>query len=232
MREIILDTETTGLEPSQGHRIIEIGCLELKNRTPTGRRYHSYINPQRDVPLESQRITNLSTEFLRDKPLFSDVVDAFTAFIEDSPLVIHNAEFDLKFLNHELRRIERPALLSARAVDTAQMARIRYPGSPASLDALCKRFNIGLDERQAKGHGALLDAELLAQVYLELLGGRQPHLELLAELNAASLANLANHKPLPPRPQPLGQRISEEERARHAAAIASLPNAIWNLNAA
>jgi DNA polymerase-3 subunit epsilon len=229
MREIILDTETTGLEPSQGHRIIEIGCLELKNRTPTGRRYHTYVNPQRDVPLESQRITNLSTEFLRDKPLFSDVVDAFTAFIEDSPLVIHNAEFDLKFLNHELRRIERPTLVSSRAVDTAQMARIRYPGSPASLDALCKRFNIGLEEREAKGHGALLDAELLAQVYLELCGGRQPNLALLAELNAAGRANLANHKPLPPRPQPLAPRISQEELAHHAAAIASLPDAIWNL---
>src|SRR6185436_310627 len=228
MREVVLDTETTGLEPSQGHRIIEIGCLELKNRTPTGRRYHTYLNPQRDVPLEAQRITNIATEFLRDKPLFSDVVEAFTAFIEDSPLVIHNAEFDMKFLNFELSRIERPRLPAARAVDTAQMARIRYPGSPASLDALCKRFNIGLDERQAKGHGALLDAELLAQVYLELCGGRQPHLELLAELNAASLANLANHKPLPPRPQPLATRITEEELARHAAAIASLPNAIWN----
>lgn len=231
MREVVLDTETTGLEPSQGHRIIEIGCLELKNRTPTGRRYHTYLNPQRDVPLESQRITNLSTEFLRDKPLFADVVDAFTSFIEDSPLVIHNAEFDLKFLNFELNRIERPVLMSSRAVDTAQMARVKYPGSPASLDALCKRFNIGLDERQAKGHGALLDAELLAQVYLELCGGRQPHLELIAELNATSLANLANHKPLPPRPQPLAPRASEEELARHAAAIASLPNAIWNLTA-
>lgn len=232
MREVVLDTETTGLEPSQGHRITEIGCVELKNRTPTGRRYHTYINPQRDVPLEAQRITNISTEFLRDKPLFADIVEAFTAFIEDSPLVIHNAEFDLKFLNFELRRIERPTLLSARAVDTAQMARVKFPGSPASLDALCKRFNIGLDDRQSKGHGALLDAELLAQVYLELCGGRQPNLELLASLNAASLANLANHKPLPPRPQPLAPRITEEERARHAAAIASLPNAIWNLLAA
>ena len=231
MREIVLDTETTGLEPSQGHRIIEIGCLELKNRTPTGRRYHTYLNPQRDVPLEAQRITNIATEFLRDKPLFSDVVEAFTAFIEDSPLVIHNAEFDMKFLNFELTRIERPRLLSARAVDTAQMARIRYPGSPASLDALCKRFNIALDDRQSKGHGALLDAELLAQVYLELCGGRQPALELLASLNAASLANLANHKALPPRPQPLAPRISEDELARHAAAIASLPNAIWKLSA-
>jgi len=233
MREVVLDTETTGLDPGQGHRITEIGCVELKNRTPTGRRYHTFVNPQRDVPLEAQRITNISTEFLRDKPLFEDIAEALVAFIEDSPLVIHNAEFDLKFLNHEFGRIERPRLPSSRAVDTAQMARVRYPGSPASLDALCKRFNIDLEQRQAKGHGALLDAELLAQVYLELCGGRQPHLELLASLNAASLANLANHKPLPPRPKPLEPRISAEEAERHAAAIASLgADAIWKLGTA
>jgi DNA polymerase-3 subunit epsilon len=230
MREVVLDTETTGLEPSQGHRIIEIGCIELKNRTPTGRRYHTYVNPQRDVPLEAQRISNIATEFLRDKPLFDDVAEAFTAFIEDSPLVIHNAEFDLKFLNYELSRVERTLLPSSRAIDTAQMARQRYPGAPASLDALCRRFNIGLEEREAKGHGALLDAELLAQVYLELCGGRQPHLELMASLNEAGMANLAKHKPLPPRPHPLAPRITAEEIARHAAAIAALgPNAIWNL---
>jgi DNA polymerase-3 subunit epsilon len=230
MREVVLDTETTGLEPSQGHRIIEIGCIELKNRTPTGRRYHTYVNPQRDVPLEAQRISNIATEFLRDKPLFDDVAEAFAAFIEDSPLIIHNAEFDLKFLNHELGRVERTLLPSSRAIDTAQMARQRYPGAPASLDALCRRFNIGLEEREAKGHGALLDAELLAQVYLELCGGRQPHLELMASLNEAGMANLAKHKPLPSRPHPLAPRISSEEAARHAAAIAALgPNAIWNL---
>ena len=230
MREVVLDTETTGLEPSQGHRIIEIGCIELKNRTPTGRRYHTYVNPQRDVPLEAQRISNIATEFLRDKPLFDDVAEAFTAFIEDSPLVIHNAEFDLKFLNYELGRVERTLLPSSRAIDTAQMARQRYPGAPASLDALCRRFNIGLEEREAKGHGALLDADLLAQVYLELCGGRQPHLELMASLNEAGMANLAKHKPLPPRPHPLAPRITAEETARHAAAIAALgPNAIWNL---
>jgi DNA polymerase-3 subunit epsilon len=230
MREVVLDTETTGLDPAQGHRIIEIGCIELKNRTPTGRRYHTYVNPLRDVPLEAQRISNIATEFLRDKPVFADIAEAFSAFIEDSQLVIHNAEFDLKFLNFELGRIERAALPPTRAVDTAQMARVRYPGAPASLDALCRRFNIDLEERQAKGHGALLDAELLAQVYLELCGGRQPHLELMASLNEQGLANLAKHKPLPPRPLPLAPRISAEEWARHAAAIASLgPHAIWNL---
>ncbi len=230
MREVVLDTETTGLEPSQGHRIIEIGCIELKNRTPTGRRYHAYLNPQRDVPLEAQRISNIATEFLRDKPLFADIADAFVAFIEDSPLVIHNAEFDLKFLNHEFGRIERALLPPSRAVDTAQMARVRYPGAPASLDALCRRFNIGLEERQAKGHGALLDAELLAQVYLELCGGRQPHLELMASLNETGMANLAKQKPLPPRPHALAPRISPEELIRHAALIASLgPDAVWAL---
>jgi len=230
MREVVLDTETTGLDPAQGHRIIEIGCIELKNRTPTGRRYHTYVNPLRDVPLEAQRISNIATEFLLDKPLFADIAEAFSAFIDDSQLVIHNAEFDLKFLNFELGRIERATLPPARAVDTAQMARLRYPGAPASLDALCRRFNIDLEERQAKGHGALLDAELLAQVYLELCGGRQPHLELMASLNEQGLANLAKHKSLPPRRQPLAPRLSAEELARHAAAIASLgPHAIWNL---
>jgi DNA polymerase-3 subunit epsilon len=233
LREVVLDTETTGLDPAQGHRIIEIGCVELKNRTPTGRRYHTYVNPQRDVPLEAQRITNIATEFLRDKPLFEDIAEALLGFIADSPLVIHNAEFDLKFLNYEFNRIERAILPAARAVDTAQMARVRYPGSPASLDSLCKRFSIDLEQRQAKGHSALLDAELLAQVYLELCGGRQPHLELIASLNAASLANLANHKPLPPRPQPLAPRLSEAEAERHAASIAAMgPNALWNLGTA
>lgn len=230
MREIILDTETTGLEPSQGHRIVEIGCLELKNRTPTGRRYHTYLDPQRDMPEEARRITNLSTEFLRGKPLFADQVEGFLAFIEDSPLVIHNAEFDMKFLNAELKRVERAVLPSARAIDTMMMARRRFPGASASLDALCRRFNIGLEDRQAKGHGALLDAELLAQVYLELLGGRQPNLELTAAVasGAASSAAAVKHSALPPRPTPLTPRLSEADVAAHDAAIAGLgAAAIW-----
>lgn len=229
MREIVLDTETTGLEPAQGHRIIEIGCLELKNRTPTGGRYHAYINPERDVPEESQRITNLSTEFLRDKPLFKDVADGFLEFIGDSPLVIHNAEFDLKFLNAELSRLSKPAIAPQRAVDTMLMARRRFPGAAASLDALCRRFDISLDDRKEKGHGALLDAELLAEVYLELSGGRQPGLELVAAAAQAS-ERLVALKPVTPRPTPLAPRLSAEELARHEAAIASLgPQAIWNL---
>lgn len=232
MREIVLDTETTGLEPSQGHRIIEIGCIELKNRTPTGGRYHTYLNPERDVPEESQRITNLSTEFLLDKPLFADAVDAFLEFIGDSPLVIHNAEFDLKFLNAELGRANKPKLGPGRAIDTMLIARRKFPGSPASLDALCRRFDISLEERKSKGHGALLDVELLGQVYLELSGGRQPGLELLATDGVAGgRADAGAHKPLPLRAQPLPSRLTDDERARHEAAVASLgASAIWTVN--
>lgn len=227
MREIVLDTETTGLEPSQGHRIIEIGCLELNNRTPTGAKYHVYINPQRDVPEEAQKISNLSTEFLQDKPLFADVVDGFIEFIADSPLVIHNAEFDIKFLNSELTKAKRPTLPLARAIDTVHIARKKFPGSPASLDALCRRFNISLDERKSKGHGAMLDVELLAQVYLELLGGKQPGLELVAKSTGTSGVVL-NRQPAMPRPVALPSRLSDDERSRHDALIASLGDkAIW-----
>lgn len=227
MREIVLDTETTGLEPSQGHRIIEIGCLELNNRTPTGAKYHVYINPLRDVPEEAQKISNLSTEFLQDKPLFADVVDGFIEFIADSPLVIHNAEFDIKFLNSELTKAKRSTLPLARAIDTVHIARKKFPGSPASLDALCRRFNISLDERKSKGHGAMLDVELLAQVYLELLGGKQPGLELVAKSTGTSGVVL-KRQPATPRPVALPSRLSDDERSRHDALIASLGDkAIW-----
>jgi DNA polymerase III subunit epsilon len=230
MREIVLDTETTGLEPSQGHRIIEIGCLELRNRTPTGARYHAYINPERDVPEESQRITNLSTEFLLDKPVFADVVDGFLEFIGDSVLVIHNAEFDLKFLNAEFGRLKKPKIVSDRAVDTMLIARRRFPGAAASLDALCRRFDIALEDRKAKGHGALLDAELLAQVYLELSGGRQPGLELVAAGNGSSEHRSVARQAVPPRPEPLPSRLSADEHARHDVAVAALGgSAIWRL---
>jgi DNA polymerase-3 subunit epsilon len=230
MREIVLDTETTGLEPSQGHRIIEIGCLELHNRTPTGAKYHQYLNPERDVPEEAQRITNLSTEFLRDKPLFGDVVDGFLAFIGDSPLVIHNAEFDLKFLNSELSRAKKPSLSAGRAVDTLVISRKKFPGSPASLDALCRRFDIALDDRKSKGHGAMLDVELLAQVYLELCGGRQPGLELMPVTTSSGVSGQVSHKTMLPRVKELAPRISEEELERHAKLVAGLGDkAIWNL---
>jgi DNA polymerase-3 subunit epsilon len=181
------------------------------------------------VPEEAQRITNLSTEFLRDKPLFAQVVEEFLAFIGDSPLVIHNAEFDLKFLNSELSKAKKPALQGGRAVDTVLIARKKFPGSPASLDALCRRFNISLDERKNRGHGAMLDVELLAQVYLELMGGKQPGLELLAKTSVAA-ALTPMRQPAVSRPAPLTPRLSEAERSRHEALIERLgANAIWKI---
>lgn len=171
MREIILDTETTGLSPDQGHRITEIGCIELINKKATGKTYHQYINPQRDVPAKATEITGLTTEFLKPFPVFNQIVDAFLDFIGDDQLVIHNASFDMTFLNAELGWASKPFLPKTRALDTLLMARKKFPGSPASLDALCKRFEIDLSKRDK--HGALLDAELLYYVYIELLGGRQ-----------------------------------------------------------
>ena len=171
-REIVLDTETTGFEPSQGHRLVEIGCLELVNHVPTGRVFHTYLNPDRDMPEEAYAVHGLSYDFLKDHPSFPEMASPFLDFIEESPLVIHNAKFDMKFLNAELKSYSFPEISFQRAIDTLTMAREKFPGSPASLDALCKRF--GVDNKARDKHGALLDAELLAQVYLELLGGKQP----------------------------------------------------------
>lgn len=171
MREIVLDTETTGLDPAEGHRIIEIGCVELINYLPTGRVYHTYVNPERDVPLEASAISGIKTDFLKPFPIFSKIVDDFLSFLGDDRLVIHNASFDLKFLNAEFERLNHPHFPSQRAIDTLKIARAKFPGSPASLDALCRRFQIDLSSRTK--HGALVDSELLAKVYLELLGGRQ-----------------------------------------------------------
>ncbi len=176
MREIALDTETTGLDPKSGHRIVEIGCVEMYGRIRTGRNFHVYLNPERDIPEEAEKVHGLSQEFLADKPKFIDIVDDFLAFLLDSPLVIHNAAFDMGFINNELNLIDRPTIAMDRAIDTVQIARRKYPGSPVSLDALCRRYNIDLSERTK--HGALLDAELLADVYLELLGGRQAKMAL------------------------------------------------------
>jgi DNA polymerase-3 subunit epsilon len=173
-REIVLDTETTGFEPSQGHRLVEIGCVELINYVPSGRIFHVYINPEREVPDEAFSVHGLSYDFLKDHPPFKDIGSDFLEFIQDSPLVIHNAKFDMKFLNAELKMYDWPELPMARAIDTLTMARNKFPGSPASLDALCKRF--GVDNKARDKHGALLDADLLAQVYLELIGGKQPGL--------------------------------------------------------
>ncbi len=179
MREIVLDTETTGLDPLQGDRVVEIAALELRNHIPTGNHYHCYLNPERDMPQEAFAVHGLSEDFLRDKPLFKTEVRAFLDFIGDSPLVIHNGAFDMKFLNAELQRVKRPGLPYERLIDTLLMARKRFPGSPASLDALCRRFGVDLSVRTL--HGALVDCQLLAAVYLELVGGRQPGFMLAAD---------------------------------------------------
>jgi len=180
MREIVLDTETTGMDPSDGHRIIEIGCVELFNRLPTGKVWHHYINPEREVDAGAVAVHGIKTEFLIDKPTFGELVGSLLDFIDGAPLVIHNAEFDIKFLNSEIKGYGFPAFKTSEAIDTVLMARKKYPGSPANLDALCRRFNIDLSGRNL--HGALLDAQLLASVYLELLGGRQHGLGLASNV--------------------------------------------------
>ncbi len=175
-REIVLDTETTGLDPAEGHRLVEIGCVELSNHLPTGNTYQVYLNPMRDVPAEAARVHGLTTEFLKDKPLFAEAVGDFLDFIGDATLVIHNAEFDMKFINAELKSAGFQKIPMTRVIDTLPMAREKFPGQSASLDALCRRFNVDLSVR--KLHGALLDSELLSEVYLELVGGRQHGLGL------------------------------------------------------
>lgn len=221
-REIVLDTETTGLDPASGHRVVEIACLELANHLPTGQQFQRYINPERDMPDEAFAVHGLSAEFLAQYPAFTAVADEFLAFIGDAPLVIHNAEFDLRFLNAELGRIGRGPLGSDRAIDTVRLARRRFPGSPASLDALCRRFSI--DNAARTKHGALLDTELLAEVYLELLGGREPGLVLALD---ATKAESAVGPALYAGRVPVAHAPSEAERAAHAAFIAKLKNPIW-----
>lgn len=224
MREIVLDTETTGFKPEDGHRLVEIGCIELVNLIPTGRSWHHYINPERDVPAEAASIHGLTTDKLRDKPVFSSLAADFLDFIGDAPLVIHNAKFDMTFLNAELKALGFPVMPMTRAIDTVDIARKRYPGAPASLDALCKRF--GIDNSNRTFHGALLDASLLASVYLELRGGKQPELigggKAAARTQTVSLQ--ANDRPVrPPRPH----AASPDELAAHAAMIGKLKNPIW-----
>jgi DNA polymerase-3 subunit epsilon len=225
-REIVLDTETTGFDPVTGDRLVEIGCIELINHVATSQNFHVYLNPEREMPEGAFKIHGLSTEFLKDKPKFAEVADKFLEFIGDDPLVIHNAEFDMKFLNYELEKIGRKAMPIQRAVDTVKIARQKFPGSPASLDALCKRFNIDNSSRTL--HGALLDAQLLAEVYLELLGGRQAGLVLEAEEISAEFVTVqsgsANGKTYrAPRPHV----ASEAELEAHAAFIAKLKDAVW-----
>lgn len=221
MREIVMDTETTGLDPAQGHRIVEIGALELVHHVPTGRHYHQYINPERDMPDDAFRVHGLGSDFLRDFPVFAAVVDAFLAFIEDSPLVIHNASFDLRFLNAELALTGRPLLPATRAVDTLPMAQRKFPGVPANLDALCRRFNV--DGSARKLHGALLDSELLAEVYLHLKGGRQVDLGLAVQSNATARPVRAT-APGPHR----RFAVPAEELAAHDAFVAAMKDPVWH----
>ena len=222
MREIVLDTETTGISPQDGHRLVEIGCLELFNHVATGKFFHTYINPERDMPEGAFRVHGLSEAFLSDKPKFAEVADDFLEFIGEDPLVIHNASFDMGFINAELKQIGRPSLPMARAIDTLEIARRKYPGAQNNLDALCRRFNV--DNSGRTKHGALLDSELLAEVYLELMGGRQPGLVLQRELAAKTGEKVARAA----RPAPLPSRLTDEEREAHDAFVASLgENALW-----
>jgi DNA polymerase-3 subunit epsilon len=226
MREIVLDTETTGLEPADGHRIVEIGAVELFNHMPTGRTFHQYLNPERAMPPEAFEIHGLGDDFLRDKPLFRLVGRDFLDFVGESRLVIHNAAFDMKFLNAELAMAGLPRLAGDRALDTVQIARQKFPGSPVSLDALCRRF--GVDNSGREKHGALLDCELLAEVYLELIGGRQPGLMLAAtDRRGPRAASPSDWRPAP-RPAPLPPRLTEAEAAAHAAFVVAMGDAaIW-----
>ncbi len=227
MREIVLDTETTGFKPAEGDRIVEIGCVELVNHVATGRTWHQYINPQRDMPVEAFNVHGLSEEFLSDKPLFADIADDFLAFVEDAPLVIHNASFDMAFLNHELTMVGRPNLPSEQAVDTLLIARRKHPSGPNSLDALCRRYNV--DNSGRTKHGALLDSEILAEVYLELIGGRQPHLTLVGHESAENGSSGPAARTSRQRPQPLPSRLTDAERSAHEAFVATLgEDAIWN----
>lgn len=231
MREIVFDTETTGLSPLNGDRIVEIGCIELFNRVETGRHFHSYFNPERAMPPEAEAVHGLSEKFLADKPRFADVVEELLMFIGEAPMIAHNAAFDFGFVNSELGQCGRPSVCMSRMVDTLSLARQKFPGAKHSLDALCTRF--GVDRSQRIKHGALLDAQLLAQVYVELTGGRQIGLGLVAELvrddsvpdQAAVIVTPA--VPFTVRPA-RPHAPSEEEAARHAAFLEKIKDPIWN----
>ena len=222
MREIVLDTETTGLDPGAGHRIVEIGCVELLHRLPSGRQFRAYLNPERDMPEEARAIHGLTDEFLASQPLFEAVVDEFLEFIGDATLVIHDAQFDFKFLNAELSKLGKPGIEPTRAIDTVAMARQRFPGAQASLDALCRRFEIDNSSRDL--HGALLDCQLLAEVYLELSGGRQPGFDLDPARRAAAAGPAA-----PPRTQRPARphAPTAEESAAHEALIDGMKDPVW-----
>ena len=221
----MFDTETTGLNPAGGDRMVEIGCIEIYNRVETGRHFHAYFNPDRDMPFEAEAVHGLSSIFLSDKPRFSEKAEELLDFLEDSPLVAHNASFDFGFLNFELEQCGRPTVCLSRMRDTLHLARTKHPGATHSLDALCMRF--GIDRSHRVKHGALLDAQLLAQVYVELTGGRQIGLGLVADTASVSVQPSARpvtvREPRPPRPH----LPAEEELARHRAFISRLVNPLW-----
>ncbi|WP_291616400.1 DNA polymerase III subunit epsilon [Bradyrhizobium sp.] len=226
MREIVLDTETTGLDPLRGDRLVEVGCIELFNRMPTGQSFHRYMNPERDMPAEAFAVHGLSTEFLAGKPLFVEVVEEFLAFIGDAPLVIHNASFDISFINAELDRIKRTPIGKDRLVDTLLLARRKHPGVSNRLDDLCSRYAI--DNSHRTKHGALLDAELLAEVYIDLIGARQSQLILAAE-SVDIRARAGGETSRRQREVPLGPRVTDEDRLAHRAFVATLGDKpIWN----
>ncbi len=229
MREIVLDTETTGLSPEEGHRVVEVGCVELLNHIPTGKTWHRYVNPERSMPAEALAIHGLTEDFLRKYPVFADIFQDFLDFIGESRLIIHNAGFDLGFLNAELVRAGQPRLEAGRTLDTVMLARKKFPGAPANLDDLCRRFDIDNSERTQ--HGALLDATLLAEVYLELQGGRQTRMDLLP-VNPVNRSEADTRHPMrerraprPPRPH----AASPEEATAHIAFVTGkIENAVWN----
>ncbi|MBC8791877.1 MAG: DNA polymerase III subunit epsilon [Tagaea sp. CACIAM 22H2] len=220
MREIVLDTETTGLDPSK-NRIVEIGAIELMNHVPTGRHFHKYINPEMDIPAEATNVHGITNERVAKEPVFAEIAAEFIDFAGDAKFVIHNAEFDMGFLNAEFARLGFEKMPMSRAVDTVRMARQKFPGAPASLDALCKRF--GIDNTHRTLHGALLDADLLAKVYLELIGGRQSGMEFGAQTTTIEAAVAIKRVARPARPH----APSEAELAAHAAALAKLKAPVW-----
>jgi DNA polymerase-3 subunit epsilon len=224
VREVVVDTETTGLDFANGDRVIEIGCVEIVNRIPTGREFHRYLNPDRDVQEDALAVHGLSRDFLKDKPLFQDIADEWLAFLGDAPIVMHNASFDIGFLNAELQRVPKPPLTPERVVDTLLLARRRHPAGPNSLDALCKRY--GIDNSERSKHGALLDSLLLARVYVELLGERQATLGL-GEVGSEAIIHLSA-RAAKPRPEPLAARLSEDAERAHREFVKTLgANALW-----
>jgi DNA polymerase III subunit epsilon len=225
MREIIFDTETTGLSPSTGDRLVEIGCIEMVDRFPTGRVFHKYINPERDMPLEAFNVHGLSSDFLKDQPLFSEIADELAAFLQDAQLVAHNASFDMGFINAEFGRLKKPQISMDNVIDTVMLARRKFPGARVSLDMLCDRF--GIDRSRRTKHGALLDAEILAEVYSELLGGKQTNLGLDPSRQTGTKAIVA--EPIEPRKVPMQPLLSDQDIMAHREFVGSLgANALWN----